>query len=115
MINIYNGTFQCSNGSPVANGSLELRLSWDSTQTVSPGTVVAGSPIIISLDSNGNAPKTTIWSNAELIPSGSYYIAKIYDDNGIPVLKSPLIWEFMQATGANVNLSSVESLTSLPV
>lgn len=112
---MYNGNFQYPDGTPLANGKLELRLSWDATQQVSPGTVFAGAPIIITLDANGNAPKTSIWSNAELVPAGTYYIAKLYDINGIPVLKAPLTWQFTQPTGANVNLSSMVSLTSLPV
>ena len=99
MISISGGAFQDSEGNPLANGTLMLKLSWDSTEnlTTPNGTIYAGPRIKIALDASGNCPTTAIWSNAELeIPT--YYSVNLFDVNGVPVLESPLTWNFT-ATG----------------
>ena len=116
MIFVSGGNFQYLNGASLANGTLLLQLSWDSTETVTTpnGTVLAGVGIPIALDSTGNAPSTAIWSNAELaVPT--YYTVRVFDNNGTPVLKSPLIWIFSQGTGSAVDLGTVTNVALLPV
>ena len=105
MITISGGAFQDTEGNPLALGTITLKLSWDSTENVTTpmGTIFAGIRAKITLDSGGNIPSTNIWSNAELeIPT--YYSVNLYDANGVPVLESPLNWNFTQtataATGA---------------
>ena len=97
MILISGGEFQDSEGNPLANGTLMLKLSWDSTETVTTpnGTVYAGPRIKIALDATGNCPSTAIWSNAELAVS-TYYSVNLFDVNGVPVLEAPLTWVFGQ-------------------
>jgi hypothetical protein len=107
MITIEGGAFQAPDGTPLANGTLTLSLSWDSTEAVSTpaGTVLSGIPIIITLDSSGNAPPTEIWSNAELnIPT--YYTVQLFDSNGVPVLRTPIIWNFSAGAGAPIQITS---------
>ena len=99
MIVITGGHFQYPNGTPVALGTLVLELSSDSTEPVAApdGTIVAAVPIEIPLDDSGDVFPTYIWSNAELsIPT--YYTARVYDANGVPVLKTSLIWIFTVAS-----------------
>jgi hypothetical protein len=87
------GNFQFPNGAPVANGTVTLLLSWDSSESItSPdGVVVASELMSFALDENGSIVPASIWGNTEL--SGStYYIVNVYDQNGVPVLKAPLTW-----------------------
>jgi hypothetical protein len=97
MIVISGGNFQNAEGAPLANGTLVLKLSWDSTESVTTpnGTIYAGPRIAIPLDSSGNCPSTAIWSNAELNLS-TYYLVNLYDSNGVPVLEAQLTWIFTQ-------------------
>ena len=108
MISITGGAFQNLLGAPLAAGTLMLKLSQDSTESVtSPGkTVFAGPKITLTLDSQGNCPATSIWSNAELNEAGTYYSVNLFDVNGIAVLESPLNWAFTQTSGT-VNLGSM--------
>ena len=115
MIVIFGGNFQYPNGQPVAMGTLVLELSSDSTAIVTAldDTVVAAVPVKITLDSSGNASSTYIWSNAELsVPT--YYIVRVYDVNGVPVLKTPLVWVFTTESGDTVNLGTQPSGTVPP-
>jgi hypothetical protein len=105
MITITGGNFQYPNGQSIANGTLTLELSSDSTAPVTApdGTIVAAIPIQITLDVSGNVYPTYIWSNAELsVPT--YYTARVYDVDGIPVLKTPIIWVFTTESGGTALL-----------
>jgi len=107
MIVITGGHFQYPNGTPVALGTLVLELSSDSTEPVAApdGTIVAAVPIEIPLDDSGDVFPTYIWSNAELsIPT--YYTARVYDANGVPVLKTSLIWIFTVASGGTAPIGT---------
>jgi hypothetical protein len=84
-----------------------MTLSWDSTESVSSpaGTILSGIPIIIQLDSTGNAPPTEIWSNAELnVPT--YYTVNLFDSNGVPVLRTPIIWDFTAGAGQPIQITN---------
>lgn len=80
---ITGGAFQDFEGNPLANGYLTMQLSHDSQEPVDPGEVVAGYPLRIPLDANGNVAGTVlVWPNDQLTPSGSYYIVNTYRANG---------------------------------
>lgn len=115
MITIQGGAFQYPDGGVIANGTMVLRLSWDSTETVTNpfGTVVAGEPISIPLDSDGNLTPTLIWGNSELSIS-TYYEASLYNSAGVPLLKTPIIWIFTESSGAVVNVGDVPNQGNVP-
>jgi len=108
MIGIYGGNFQFFNGAVVANGTLTLQLSWDSSESVTTpgGIVVSAERVSYTLDLTGNLPLTQIWSNAELsVPT--YYVVNVYDKNGVPVFKAPFIWVFLVTTGGTVDIGTL--------
>jgi hypothetical protein len=80
---IQGGAFQDFEGNPLANGFLTMQLSHDSQETVDPGEVVAGYPLRIPLDANGNiAGAVFVWPNDQLTPAGSSYLVNTYRANG---------------------------------
>jgi hypothetical protein len=80
---IQGGAFQDFEGNPLANGYLTMQLSHDSQEPVDPGEIVAGYPLRIPLDANGNiAGAVFVWPNDQLTPAGSYYLVNTYRANG---------------------------------
>jgi hypothetical protein len=72
--------FQTSDGSPVANGYILIRLNVDG---MASGDQIQSNFIKITLDSNGNLIGSPLfWTNASIIPPGSYYIVQVYKLNG---------------------------------
>ena len=74
--------FVDSEGNPVSNGQVELRLSVD-CQTTSTTQIGSGFVTDIPLDSTGTITGSyLIWQNASLTPSGSYYVINVYTSSG---------------------------------
>ena len=114
MITLVGGYIQGPSGLPVPNGSLSLQLNVDSSIIAYPfGLVMANKVVTLQFDANGNLlPNSQIWSNAELQPQnsvglGTYYLATVYDQNGGRVNKVPLWWQFPNADGSTVDISSM--------
>jgi len=115
MITIQNGAFQTEDGVPIANGAIVFQLSGPATVTTGGG-VVTTTPRIFQLDTGGNilpptgATSAQIFSNAELTPNlGTYYYVTVYDSNNARVFT--ILWQFTQAAGATVNLSTMAPFT----
>lgn len=114
MITISGGKFQYLNGTAINGGYLVFTLSQDELETTtSPnGQVAAGiSEKYGPLDSSGNLPSSSIWSNAELSPAGSYYKVMLTDANGIPQWFTNQLWIFTQGSGSSVDLGSMVPAT----
>jgi hypothetical protein len=109
MITINGGAFQDASGNPLASGKLVLQLSTDAqeTTTTPDGQVVSGLPITIVLDANGDAPNTSIFSNAELNPAGTYYTVRLFSSSGQHVWSRPQIWVFDQAAASTVDIGTM--------
>jgi hypothetical protein len=78
--------FQNADGTPVANGTLRIRLSQDEQDTVVPSQLTYNFKDF-SLDSNGNSGTITLQSNSgsTLLPIHSYYIYEVYNSSGLKV------------------------------
>ncbi len=76
---ITGGGWQDASGNKIVGGSLVLRLSQDANITgvgqLAPKVVTA------TTDSNGNIPATSIWFNDQLSPSGTVYVATLFDSS----------------------------------
>jgi hypothetical protein len=109
MITINGGAFQDASGNPLAGGKLVLQLSADAQETTTnpDGQVVSGLPITITLDADGNVPATSIYSNAELTPTGTYYTVRLFAASGLHVWAKPYIWIFPQSTGTSVDIGTI--------
>ena len=73
-------TFQNADGTPVANGTLQIRLningSVNDTQIQSNSTTVV-------LNVNGEVLfDPTFWPNAAISPAGTYYVLSVYSIQG---------------------------------
>lgn len=120
MITLVGGNFQDTTGNPVKFGSIRMELNCDATIIAPPYGIipgVAGNPVTFQLDANGdilpNAPAAAaqVYSNLELQPQnsvglGTYYLVTIYSQNGAR-LSNPMWWQFQNAAGATVNISSM--------
>lgn len=109
-IHLSGGMFQDGAGNPNSNGYLILTLSHDSNVQVLGGPtgvqVYAGVPIKVRLDNNGNILPNQIWPNSLLTPSGSYYLAKLYNNSGLEIWSAPQQWA--------LNISSGDAGTIVP-
>ena len=81
--------FQNPDGSPVAKGYLRIRISQNaSISFLIPGPITEHNQIQsnftkVSLDSSGNVTGSpTFWANADLSPSGTYYILEVFSSTG---------------------------------
>lgn len=93
------GNFQDPEGNEVANGYIIMVLSQDA-QANQNTQIAGGRKIRIQLDGAGNVitvPAQAVWGNDVLFPSGTYYTASVYTEEG------QLVWnEVVQVTsGAN--------------
>lgn len=85
------GTFMSPTGEPLANGYLLLRLSHDG-QSAAPNQVVSGPTIRVPLNSSGQiSPAFAIYSNTNLLPANSFYIARAFDSTGTEVISASQI------------------------
>ncbi len=113
-ITLTSGNIQTPGGLVVPNGSMELQLNTDGTIIASPGGQVMSSiPVLFDFDNTGNlAASSQIWSNAEMNPQnnqglGTWYYVSFFDANGSKINRSPFIWQFPQAAGSTVPITSM--------
>jgi|ERR1700728_1592505 len=103
QISLSGGHFQDGAGNLNSNGYLILTLSHDSNIQVLGGPtgvqVYAGIPIKVRLDNNGNIVPNQIWPNSLLTPSGSYYLAKLYNNSGLEIWMAPQQWALTTSSG----------------
>lgn len=95
-LQLFGGHFQNGVGAPISGGTLLFTLSHDEQYTVGSSQIVAGQKFTTTLDSNGNIPLTPafkIWDNASLLPSGSFYIVRLFDNSGAEVWNAPQYWQ----------------------
>ena len=74
-VQLIGGNFQDSEGNPLANGYLELKLNQDALVT-GVGNICSGITITILLDVNGtviSSPAQYVWANDQMLPVNSYY------------------------------------------
>lgn len=104
---LINGNFQSNQGSPLSNGYLLLSLSQDGNVNTSPYYQVLGGVMTkIPLDSNGNvAGIVYVWTNDLITPSGTYYIVRAYNNQGLSVWDYPQYWTF--TSGSPIDLGSL--------
>lgn len=104
---VATGTFQYPNGSPVANGQYQFKLSQDAIN--SPTTCV--SPVLIrgNLDANGNLTATFLFNDVLSTSAGltTYYQLTVKGVNGGQVWN-----ENYQLTGTAANLNTIPPLGS---
>ena len=74
--------FQYPDGTPVANGSIIIRLSQDGT---SGGVQLPSYFGTRQLDSSGNSGTITLITNASISPAGTYYVYEVYSSAGLLV------------------------------
>lgn len=73
-------TFVNPDGSPVANGYIRIRLSQDGSVS---SHQIQSNYTEIALDSNGTITGSPLfWPNADISPSGTYYILLVYAATG---------------------------------
>jgi hypothetical protein len=90
---LVNGAFQSAFGSPLSNGWLTLTLSHDENVQLPASQVVAGVPVKVALDNNGNcAPSQYVWTADILQPTKSYYTVEAYSAQGLKVWAAPQYW-----------------------
>ena len=77
--------FTDSEGNPIANGYLIIRINTDAQVPVLLLQLVAGRTVQIPLDNNGNitgSGTTFLYPNSELSPDDTVYIVSVYTANG---------------------------------
>jgi len=114
QVTLTGGGFQDSFGRPLSLGYLEWKLSHDSNICLlgssSGSQILAGIPIKIYLDQNGNAlPGQQLWPNDQLTPAGSYYSVKAFNATGLEVWAVPQIFTLAgYPYGQAVNLGTLQ-------
>ena len=112
---LIGGGFQDNLGNPLSGGYLTFQLSHDGNATVlgAPNgvQVTAGVVTTIYLDQIGNLVKNTgIWSNDLLTPSGSYYLVKAYNAQGLLQWASPQQL-YIQPYSSSINIGTLTPTT----
>jgi hypothetical protein len=114
MITLTGGSFQDSNGTVLAGGTVAMRLSQDAVVASPPyGQVTANETITFSLNSYGNfvsSPLCQIWSNAELSPTSTFYFVDAYDATGIKANRDVILWSFPQGAGSTVDTTGMQNI-----
>jgi len=83
LTTLTGGGFTDAASNVLANGYLLFYLSHDEQETQGPSQVVAGLPVQINLDNNGNVVVgSQIYANDQMSPSGSYYTVFAYTNDG---------------------------------
>lgn len=97
-VTIQNGQFQDAAGTAIT-GTLNLQLSQDAVVT-GTGTVA---PVTVSIVvTAGQAVATPIWGNDNLTPSGTVYVARLFDTSGALVW-GPENWSITGAGPIEIN------------
>jgi len=114
MITLTNGHVQTPAGLIVPNGAIAMQLNIDGTVIAAPGGIVMANEVVVfQFDSSGNIQSgAQIYSNKELQPQnslglGTYYLVTFYDPNGARLNKNPMWWQFSEAAGATVDISTM--------
>jgi hypothetical protein len=109
VITLSNGYVQGPNNVAVASGSVTFTLSQDANVIAAPyGQVAAGVSVRFYFDQTGKLiGSPQIWSNAELNPSGTYYLVNFYDVNGARVNQTPFQWTFSQSAGTTADIGNI--------
>ena len=87
-------TFHAANDAPIANGLLSIRLNVDGNVDTGSGTLqlCSGIEVKIPLNQfgivNGNL---NVWPNADITPSGTYYVYSVYSAKGDLVLGPSIV------------------------
>jgi hypothetical protein len=95
-LQLTGGHFQDEFGSPLSFGYILLELSHDAKETTDPGTVSGALKKTINLDINGSIPSNPpvlLWDNADLLPSGTFYIVRWFKQDGTEASKYPQYWQ----------------------
>lgn len=72
--------YQYPDGTPVANGKLTINLN---TGGLVSGNHIQFNKTTVLLDSSGNITGSPLfWPNADIYPTGTYYIVTVYDSTG---------------------------------
>lgn len=73
-------SFLDGSGMPLANGYLSIRLNIDGAASSSQ---LCATLCKLALDANGQVTGTpTFWPNGEILPAGTYYILRVYGQDG---------------------------------
>jgi len=73
-------TFQNPDGSPVANGAMNVRLSSDGTSNAQQ---IQHNFTSVPLDSNGVVTGSpAVWADSVVLPDGRYYVINVYSQKG---------------------------------
>jgi hypothetical protein len=118
MASIFNkslltgGSFQDSLGQSINFGYLIFKLYSDSSVSVLGGPtgqqIASGISVKIFLDANGNVQQNqSIWANSVLNPTGSFYLVRLFNSNGLEVWSTPQTW--------TLNYQPTINLGTLPV
>jgi hypothetical protein len=72
--------FQNADGTPVANGTLQIRLNVNGSVN---DTQVQSNSYTVRLDASGDVlDSPTFWPNADILPAGTYYVLSVYSQQG---------------------------------
>jgi hypothetical protein len=85
-VQLTGGNFQDSEGNPLVNGYLKMKLSQDGT-IMGVGAICSGVEITIQLDANGSvvtSPAQSVWGNDIIVPANTYYTVTGYTAAGQP-------------------------------
>lgn len=78
----YSVTYQLPNGTPLADGSVTVRLNTDAVALGTGGhQITAGKVVKVLLDDTGSAT-FLIWPNDQLTPAGTVYILEAFSARG---------------------------------
>jgi len=97
-LQLEGGNFQNASGAVIAGGKLLLTISHDESYASGPSQIVGGQKFTVTLDNNGNIPVSPafkVYDNADLLPSGSFYIVRLFDSTGAEVWASPQYWTLL--------------------
>ena len=91
------GNFQDSAGNPLSLGYLVFTLNHDENigtlGAPSGSQVASGISVRFYLDANGSVTSNSgIWTNDLLLPVGSYYTVRAFNNSGLEVWSSPQIF-----------------------
>lgn len=90
LVTLTGGKFQDSDGSPLSNGFLLMRLSQDSRDPSTMSQIASGTTVRIPLGPTGNVSGTPkVWANDTLLPAGSLYRVTAFDSDGDQVWSNP--------------------------
>lgn len=93
--------FQDPQGNVLANGTLILQLNLLANAA---GGQVEPVPVVIPLDATGKitGQPVNLWANDQLTPSGTFYVMRLFNSNGLQVA-GPVNWTISGAAPIDVS------------